>query len=319
MTSKKALITGINGMDGKNLCDFLLKKNYEVYGLIRNEEKIKDFEKNKNLKFFVGDLIFEKTVRDICNQVSFDEVYHLGGQTKITPSWEDPMYSIQVNSNPVLFFIQEILKNKNIKKLFFASSSEVFGNPTSYPQNEDTQLNPRNPYGISKKLGMDLIKLYREKFDVFACSGILFTHEDNNRENIFLSRKISNGVAKIFLGLEDKITLGNIEDERDWSSSKDFVEGMWLVMQQDIPSDYIFSSFQSKKVSDFLDIAFKCVNIINWEKHIKIDETLKRPKENKIIGDNTKLKSIGWRPKISFEDMVKNMVFNDINILKSKI
>ena len=317
MTYKKALITGINGMDGKNLCKFLLSKDYKVYGLLRNENQIHNFEKNDNLKLFVGDLKFQSTIEDICEKIEVDEVYHLGGQSRIGPSWENPIHSINVNSNPNLYFIQEMIKKKNPKKLFFASSSEVFGDPVEFPQNENTIYNPRNPYGISKKLGMDFIKLYREKFDVYACSGILFTHESTERNHDFLSRKISIGVAKIILGIENTITLGNLDDERDWSSSEDFVEGMWLVMQQKDPSDYIFSSFRSKKVSDFLDIAFNSVSIPNWEKHIIVDNNLKRPKENKIIGDNSKLKSIGWEPKISFEEMVKNMVLNDIKILNN--
>lgn len=305
-------------MDGKNLCKFLLDKNYEVYGLLRNENQIHNFEKNDNLKLFVGDLKFKSTVEDICKNDEIDEVYHLGGQSRIGPSWEDPIYSINVNSNPNLYFLQEMMK-KNPKKLFFASSSEIFGNPIEFPQKENTIYNPRNPYGISKKLGMDFIKLYREKFGLYACSGILFTHESIERSHDFLSRKISVGVAKIILGIENSITLGNLDDERDWSSSEDFVEGMWLVMQQKDPSDYIFSSFQSKKVSDFLDIAFNSVNIPNWEKHIIVDNNLKRPKENKIIGDNSKLKSIGWEPKISFEEMVNRMVLNDIKMLKKSL
>lgn len=317
--SKTAFITGITGMDGILLSNFLLDLNYDIIGLVRKQssDKIKQHEK---IKYIIGELGQIEEVLKKLDGKKIDEFYLLAGQTSIEPSWEDFSYTFDTNVNSLVNILEYVRKKNPSSKIFFASSSEIFGCPDVSPQTEKTEKKPRNPYGMSKHISQELVKFYREKHKIFACCGILYNHESEFRRRDVVTKKISSTVAKIYLGLESKLVLGNIKAKRDWSSAKDFVEGMWLSLQQPNADDYIFSSGISRQVNQMIKIAFECIGIYNYEQYILEDEKYFRPSEEiDLVGDSSKLKSIGWQPKISFEELIKDMVYNDIEKLKNKL
>lgn len=317
--SKTAFITGITGMDGFLLSNFLLKKGYKIVGLVRKQSSYK-IQNNPDIKYLLGDLNQIQEVLTKISDIEIDEFYMLGGQTSIEPSWEDFVYTFDTNVSSLVQVLEYIRKNSIHSKLFYASSSEIFGNPFTSPQNENTDKHPRNPYGLSKLMSQNLVQFYREKYNVFACCGILYNHECEYRRRDVVTKKISSTVAKIHLGLESELIVGNIKNRRDWTSAKDFIEGMWMTLQHFRPDDYIFSSNESREVRELIEVAFKCVGIDNWEKYLKIDERFYRDSEKfDLVGDNTKLKSIGWEPKISFETMIKDMVYSDIEKEKNSL
>jgi len=316
MTSKTALITGITGMDGKLLTNFLLSKGYKIYGLYRNNPK-KNLIKIDGVTYIESDLSNLDSLNELFFNYHFDEIYNLGAQTFINSSWENTEYTLNVNCLSLIKLLNYIKDYSPTTKFFNASSSEIFAGTSESPQTENTPYLPNNPYGTSKTFANNLIKNYRENYGIFACSGILYTHEDVTRNDYYVSKKIANGVAKIHLELSDNISLGDIDSTRDWLSAKDAVLAMWMILQEETPNDFIISSGVSRTIKEFLSSAFNSVGINDWERYIIKDENLIRPKQNMlIVGDNSRLTSIGWKPIFSFNDMVRELVSYEIESLK---
>jgi GDPmannose 4,6-dehydratase len=319
--SKVALITGINGMDGSHLADFLLEKGYTVYGLERrssSENRTNVVHIEDKIKFIKGDLTDQNSLLRALKESQPDEVYNLAAQSFVGESWNTPEQTSDVTGLGVLRMLEAIREYGHDKiKFYQASSSEMFGRMVENPAKETTPFYPRSPYGVSKLYGHWITKNYRESYDMFACSGILFNHESERRGLEFVTRKITNGIAKIHLGLADHISLGNLEAKRDWGYAPDYVEAMWLMLQQDTPDDYVIATNKTWSIKEFLDEAFKVIGINNWEPYIKIDSKFIRPAEVDILrGDCTKAQTqLNWNPKTSFSDMVKTMVNNDIKLL----
>ena len=322
--SKVALITGITGMDGSHLAELLLSKGYKVYGMIRrssntNFNNIKDFMDKINL--IHGDVTDQNSLLRCLKDSNPDELYNLAAQSFVGESWNTPEQTSNVTGLGVLRILESIRELNPKIKFYQASSSEMFGRMVENPANEKTPFYPRSPYGVSKLYGHWITINYRESYNLYACSGILFNHESERRGIEFVTRKISNGVAKIYHGLSDSISLGNIDARRDWGYAPDYVEVMWQMLQQDSPSDYVIATGKDYSIRDFLDFAFKEINIDNWNKYVKIDPKYYRPAEVDVLrGDSSKAKKeLGWEPKTSIRNMVKKMVQNDINILAENL
>lgn len=319
--SKVALITGINGMDGSHLADFLLEKGYTVYGLERrssgeNRNNVSHIEDKIN--FIKGDLTDQNSLLRALKESQPDEVYNLAAQSFVGESWNTPEQTSDVTGLGVLRILEAIREYGSDQiKFYQASSSEMFGRMVENPAKETTPFYPRSPYGVAKLYGHWITKNYRESYNMFACSGILFNHESERRGLEFVTRKITNGVAKIHLGLADHIALGNLDAKRDWGYAPDYIEAMWLMLQQDTPDDYVIATGETWSIREFLDEAFKVIGITNWEPYIKIDPKFIRPAEVDILlGDCTKAQNqLNWYPKTSFQDMVKIMIQNDIKLL----
>lgn len=318
--TKKALITGINGMDGSHLADLLLEKGYEVYGMERRSS-VKNRGNTGHLEgritFVDGDLSDQNSLLRIIKDIHPEEVYNIAAQSFVGQSWQTPEYTSNVTGLGVLRVLEAIRETDKTIKFYQASSSEMFGKMVENPSNENSPFYPRSPYGVAKLYGHWITKNYRESYGIYACSGILFNHESERRGIEFVTRKISDGVARIHLGLSEFITLGNIEAKRDWGYAPDYVEAMWLMLQQPEPDDYVIATGETKSIREFLDIAFNHVGISNWEKYIKIDPKYMRPAEVDVLrGDYLKAKNkLGWEPKTSFETLVKIMVDNDVKRL----
>jgi len=318
---KRALITGINGMDGSHLADFLLTKEYDVFGIERRKANYyaPNIEHLKGkISLLKGDLSDQNSLLRVIKECEPHEIYNLGAQSFVGESWTMPEQTSDITGLGALRVLEAIREygNKNIK-FYQASSSEMFGRKGG-TANEQTEFYPCSPYGVSKLYAHWITKNYRESYNIFATSGILFNHESERRGHEFVTRKISDGVAKIHLGLSDYISLGNIDSKRDWGYAPDYVEGMWLMLQQEFADDFVLSTGESHSVREFLDEAFSLIGIDNWSKYVKIDPKLIRPVEvDCLIGDYNKAKSIlNWEPKTSFKNLVKIMVENDINLLK---
>lgn len=320
---KTALITGINGMDGSHLADFLLEKGYTVYGLERRssgENRINVKHLEGKIHFVKGDLTDQNSLLRALKESKPDEVYNLAAQSFVGESWNTPEQTSNVTGLGVLRMLEAIREYGHEKiKFYQASSSEMFGRMVENPAKETTPFYPRSPYGVSKLYGHWITKNYRESYNMFACSGILFNHESERRGYEFVTRKISDGVAKIYLGLADHISLGNLDAKRDWGYAPDYVEAMWLMLQQDKADDYVIATGETRSIREFLDKAFSYVGITDWSSYIKQDPRFMRPAEVDVLrGDYNKAKKeLGWEPKTSFNDMVKKMVDNDINKLKN--
>ena len=321
--NKTALITGISGMDGSHLADLLLSKGYKVYGM----ERRSSFMNNTNTKHLEGK--FEMLTGDMTDQNSLfrclkesnpDEVYNLAAQSFVGESWNTPEQTSNVTGLGVLRILEAIREFNPKIKFYQASSSEMFGRMVENPAKETTPFYPRSPYGVSKLYGHWITKNYRESYDMFACSGILFNHESERRGIEFVTRKISDGVARIVHGLEEYITLGNLDAYRDWGYAPDYVEAMWLMLQQDTPDDYVIATGETYSIRDFLDVAFNHIGILEWSAYVKQDEKFMRPAEVDVLrGDSTKaFNKLGWKPKTNFEELVKKMVDNDLKLLKNE-
>jgi GDPmannose 4,6-dehydratase len=319
--SKTALITGINGMDGSHLADFLLEKGYKVYGVERRSSS-KNRTNTEHLEgkvtFLQGDLTDQNSLLRCLKESNPDEVYNLAAQSFVGESWNTPEHTSEVTGLGVLRILEAIREFNPKIRFYQASSSEMFGRMVENPANENTPFYPRSPYGVAKLYGHWITKNYRESYDMFACSGILFNHESERRGIEFVTRKISDGVARIKLGLSDHISLGNLDAKRDWGYAPDYIEAMWLMLQKDTPEDYVIATGDTRSIREFLDAAFKHVGIDNWESYIKVDPRFMRPAEVDVLrGDFTKAKNqLGWEPKTSFDELVKIMIENDLNILK---
>jgi len=319
---KKALITGINGMDGSHLADFLLEKGYEVYGVERRsstKNRTNTSHLEKKITFLNGDLTDQNSLLRCLRQSNPDEIYNLAAQSFVGASWDTPEQTGDVTGMGVLRVLEAIRELKSGKdiKFYQASTSEMFGKMVENPANENTPFYPRSPYGVAKLYGHWITKNYRESYDMFNVSGILFNHESERRGIEFVTRKITDGVARIHLGLEDYITLGNLDSKRDWGYSPDYVKCMWLMMQQQTPGDYVISTGKAHSIREFLDVAFQHIGVTNWEKYVKQDPRFMRPAEVDVLrGDSTKAHEVlGWEPETSFEKMVSVMVENDLNLL----
>jgi len=323
---KKALITGITGQDGSYLAELLLHKNYEVHGIIRrastfNTKRIDHLYKdphNKNIKMFLhyGDMTDSSNLNRILEKVQPDEIYNLAAQSHVKVSFEVPEYTAEVDGIGVLRFLDAI-KEMGIKTKFYqASTSELYGKVQEVPQTENTPFYPRSPYGVAKQYAFWIVKNYREAYDLFACNGILFNHESPRRGETFVTRKITRGLANIIAKKEKKIYLGNIEAKRDWGYAPEFVEAMWLMLQQDEPDDFVIGTGETHSVKEFLEEAFAYLDL-DWKEYIEIDPIYFRPTEvENLRADFSKAKSIlNWSPKISFKDLVKIMVDFDLELI----
>tara|TARA_R110000744_G_scaffold155060_4_gene270273 strand:+ start:7591 stop:8565 length:975 start_codon:yes stop_codon:yes gene_type:complete len=317
---KKALITGISGQDGSYLAEFLLKKGYEVYGVERRcstKNRINTDHMQDKIHWLNADLSDQNSLLRAIRIADPDEVYNLAAQSFVGESWNTPEQTSDINALGALRMLEAIREfNPNIR-FYQASTSEMFGKVKETPQKETTPFHPRSPYGVAKLYGHWITTNYRESYDMFACSGILFNHESERRGVEFVTRKITNGIAKIKLGIEDYITLGNLDAKRDWGHAEEYVEAMWLMLQQDKPEDYVISTGKSHSIRDFLDIAFKYVGIDDWSSYVKKDPALMRPAEvDLLIGDSSKAeKNLGWKTKMELKDLVHRMLDNDLKQL----
>lgn len=319
---KRALITGITGQDGSYLAELLLTKGYEVYGIIRRsssfntgriEHLYQDPHDNPRLKLIYGDLTDASVVSKILREVKPDEIYNLGAQSHVRVSFDIPEYTAETVALGTLRLL-EAIRHENIKTKFYqASSSEMYGKVLQTPQNEKTPFNPRSPYACAKVFAHEITKTYREAYKLFACCGILFNHESPRRGETFVTRKITKAVARIKLGKQKYLYLGNLEAKRDWGYAPEYVEAMWKMMQQNEPDDYVIATGETHTVKEFVEEAFNLVGL-NWKDHVKIDPKYYRPAEvDLLLGDCTKAKEkLGWEPKVKFKQLVKIMVEADL-------
>ena len=339
---KIALITGITGQDGSYLAEFLLKKNYEVHGIKRrtsliNTERINHLyqdphETNRKLILHHGDLTDATSLIRIIQEIQPDEIYNLAAQSHVAVSFEEPEYTANSDALGALRILEaiRILKLENKTKYYQASTSELYGAVHEVPQNEKTPFHPRSPYGVAKLYAYWITVNYREAYGIYACNGILFNHESPVRGETFVTRKITRALTRIKLGKQKNLYLGNLDAKRDWGHAKDFIEAQWLMLQQDKPEDFVISTGKQYSVRDFINEAAKNLDIkINWrgknlneigsyngEDIIKIDPRYFRPTEvDTLLGDSSKAKDkLNWIPKISFEQLVKEMIDNDLRL-----
>ena len=321
MAQKHALITGITGQDGSYLAEFLLGKNYKVFGLTRrtstpNLERIKHLE--DKIELIPGDLLDQQSLTTAVKIAQPDEIYNLAAQSFVATSWSQPVLTGEFTALGVVRILEAMRQIKPDAKFYQASSSEMFGKVQETPQNEKTRFHPRSPYGVAKIYGHWITINYRESYNLFTVSGILFNHESPRRGLEFVTRKISHGVAKIHLGEANHIVLGNLDAKRDWGFAGDYVEAMWMMLQQNKADDFVIATGENHTVSEFVEEAFKVIGINNWKKYVKIDKNLFRPAEvDFLIGDAGKAKRVlGWKPKINFLELVKLMVASDIKLLQ---
>ena len=320
--NKRALITGINGMDGSHLADLLLEKGYEVFGMERrtsspNRRNSKHLE--GKITFLTGDLTDQNSLRRCLVKSNPHEVYNLAAQSFVGESWNTPEQTGDVTGLGALRILEAIREYDLVKRIRFyqASTSELYGRMVENPAKETTPFYPRSPYGVAKLYGHWITKNYRESYDMFNVSGILFNHESERRGIEFVTRKITDGVARIYLGLEDYVVLGNLDAKRDWGYSPDYVQSMWMMLQQSEPDDYVIATGKEHTIREFLDAAFAAVDITDWDKYVLQDERYMRPAEVAVLcGDSTKAKEkLGWTPTTPFEEMVRRMVKNDIKLI----
>jgi GDPmannose 4,6-dehydratase len=318
---KRALITGVTGQDGSYLCELLLEQGYEVHGIVRRASTEK-FERIDHLASRIhlhqADLLDQMSLIDVMKEANPDEVYNLAAQSFVPTSWKQPVLTAEFTSIGVTRVLEAIrLLGKDRIRFYQASSSEMFGKVQAVPQTEDTPFYPRSPYGVAKLYGHWITINYRESYGMYCVSGILFNHESERRGREFVTRKVTDGVARIKLGLAKELRLGNLDAKRDWGHAQDYVRAMWLMLQQDKPDDYVIATGQTHTVQRLVEVAFGAADL-DWKKHVVIDPALVRPAEvDLLIGDPAKAKKqLGWEPKISFEQMIERMVKTDLDRLK---
>jgi len=319
---KKAIITGITGQDGSYLAELLLDKGYEVHGIVRRvalEDPATRMWRIRHLLDLIhvhhASMESYASIFNIISDVKPDECYHLAAQSYVSYSFEDEFSTINTNLNGTHYVLSAIKRQAPDCRLYFAASSEMFGHAKETPQTEETPFHPRSPYGISKLAGYELTRNYREAYNLFALSGILFNHESPRRGGEFVTRKISSAAAKIKLGLEKEIRLGNIEAKRDWGHSRDYVSAMWLMLQQKEPDDFVIATGKSHSVRELLEIAFGYLDL-DYRDYLVQDEELYRPSEIHILqGDASKAhKKLNWYPSVTIKDLVKEMVDSDLKL-----
>jgi GDPmannose 4,6-dehydratase len=321
--AQRALITGITGQDGSYLAELLLSKGYEVIGMVRRSSTV-TFERiahiQDRIEFVVGDLLDEVSMISILREHRPNEVYNLAAQSFIPPSWSQPVYTGEATALGVTRILDAIRIVDPDIRFYQASSSEMFGKVLEVPQNQDTPFYPRSPYGVAKVYGHWITVNYRESYGLHATSGILFNHESPRRGLEFSTRKISHGVARIKLGLATELRLGNLEAHRDWGFAGDYVEAMWLMLQQPESSNYVVSTDETHSVREFCDLAFSHVGL-KYEDYVVQDERFFRPAEvDLLVGDSSKARSIlGWKPNVDFPDLVRMMVDADLALLRGEL
>jgi GDPmannose 4,6-dehydratase len=315
---KKALITGITGQDGSYLAEFLLEKGYEVYGMVRrsstiNYERISHIQ--DRLKLMPGDLLDQNSLIEALKISEPDEVYNLGAQSFVPTSWNQPVLTGEFTALGVTRMLEAIRTVNSKIRCYQASSSEMFGKIQETPQNEKTPFYPRSPYGVAKVYGHWITVNYRESYTIFCCSGILFNHESPRRGFEFVSRKVTSAAAKIKLGLQKELKMGNLDAHRDWGFAGDYVEAMWLMLQQDKPEDYVIATGISHSVKELIQVAFAHLGL-DWMDYVKIDPKLLRPAEvDYLVGDAKKAKDkLGWQPRVTFEELIKMMTDYDLEL-----
>lgn len=326
MQKRKALITGITGQDGSFLAELLLAKDYEVYGIVRrsssfNRGRIDHLHQPSEisgLRLIYGDMNDSSSLNKALRTVKPDEIYNLAAQSHVRVSFDIPEYTGEVTALGTLRMLEAIRESGISPRFYQASSSELFGNTPEIPQCETTPFLPRSPYAISKLFAYWTTVNYRESYNMFAVNGILFNHESERRGENFVSRKITRSAARIKLGLQDKLVLGNLDARRDWGYAKDYVEAMWLMLQQDKPDDYVIATGESHSVRDLLDVCFSRLNL-DWHDYVEISPHYFRPSEvNHLMGDASKaLRELGWRPTIDFEGLIHIMVDADLADLQA--
>ncbi len=321
--SKKALITGITGQDGSYLAELLLEQGYDVYGMVRRAsvdkfERIDHLLKDKKIKLVQGDLLDQYSLISLIKEIRPAEIYNLAAQSFVPTSWNQPVLTSEFTALGVTRVLESIRIVDPEIKFYQASSSEMFGKVREVPQSEDTPFYPRSPYGVAKAYGHYITVNYRESYNLFACSGILFNHESPRRGMEFVTRKVTDGAARIKLGLEKELRLGNLDARRDWGFAGDYVRAMWLMLQQDTPDDYVVATGKAYSVEQLVDAAFTAVDL-DWKKFVVIDQKFVRPAEvDLLIGDPSKAKKVlGWEPKVTFEQMVEMMVREDLKRLSA--
>jgi len=322
--SKSALITGITGQDGSYLAELLLDKGYDVHGIVRRVALEDPEHRLWRIKYILDKLILHAgslesypSIFNIVEKVRPDECYHLAAQSFVSYSFEDEFSTINTNINGTHFVLSAIKEKAPQCRFYFAASSEMFGHAKESPQDENTSFHPRSPYGISKVAGFDLTRNYREAYNLYACNGILFNHESPRRGFEFVTRKITNSVAKIKLGLANELEIGNLEAKRDWGFAGDYVKAMWLMLQQDEPDDYVIATGETHSVMEFAKLAFEYVDL-NWEDYVVIDKKLYRTAEvHELRGNFEKAKMrLGWQPTVNFEELIKMMIEADLKRIK---
>jgi GDPmannose 4,6-dehydratase len=319
---KTALITGITGQDGSYLADLLLEKGYKVFGMVRRSsvEKLDRIEHIRDrIEFVQADLLDQLSIINAVKHVMPDEIYNLAAMSFVPTSWSQPVLTGEFTALGVTRMLEAIRLVKKDARFYQASSSEMFGKVKAVPQDEDTPFHPRSPYGVAKVYGHYITLNYRESYDIFASSGILFNHESPRRGLEFVTRKVTDAVARIKLGMQDYLYLGNMDAKRDWGYAKDYVRAMWLMLQQEKAEDFVVATGHTHSVKEWVQAAFSCAGL-DWHKYVKTDQSLLRPAEvDLLIGDGSKAKEkLGWEPEVDFEGLVKLMVENDYNSLKNK-
>ena len=324
MSARSALITGITGQDGSYLAERLLAEGYEVYGLVRRvameqprQRMNRILHLGDQLHLISGALDSYPSLFHLLSRHRFDECYHLAAQSFVADSFGDGFATMNINSNGTHYLLAALQELQPECKFYFAGSSEMFGKPSEAPQNESTRFHPRNPYGISKTTGYYLTMNYREAHGMFCCSGILFNHESPRRGFEFVTRKISNAVARIKLGLEDKVYLGNLDATRDWGHARDYVRAMHAMLQQPEPEDYVIATGQLHSVREFCELAFAEAGL-DYRDHVAVDERFMREAEPcPLVGDASKARrKLGWTPTVSFGDLIQEMVEADLRALE---
>ena len=321
---KKALITGITGQDGSYLSELLLKKNYKVYGIVRRVALEDETHRLWRIKHLLDKIELKSaslesyaSIVKIIQKVRPDEIYHLGAQSFVAYSFEDEFSTLNTNINGTHYILSAIKDFSPKTKFYFAGSSEMFGKVQKSRQDENTRFYPRSAYGISKVAGFELTRNYREAYNIFACTGILFNHESPKRGFEFVTRKISSSVAKIKLGKQNYLYLGNINAKRDWGHARDYVKAMWLMLQQRKPQDFVIGTGKMHSVKDFAKLAFSTAGL-NYKRYIKFNKELLRPAEVDTLRANYNKanKLLKWKPTVKFEQLVKEMVLEDIKFFK---
>jgi len=326
---KTALITGITGQDGSYLAEFLLEKGYQVYGIIRRSSSFNTgrinhiyqdpHEPDPRLKLVYGDLNDASSLNKIIRELHPDEIYNLGAQSHVMVSFDVPEYTGEVTGMGTIRLL-EAIREAGIKPKFYqASSSELYGLAQEIPQKETTPFYPRSPYACAKAYAFYIVRNYREAYGFFACNGILFNHESPRRGETFVSRKITRAATRIKVGLQDKLYLGNLEARRDWGYAPEYVQAMWLMLQQSRPADFVIANGESRTVKEFVEEAFGLLGL-DWHKHVELDPRYLRPAEvDTLVGDSSKAeRELGWRPKVKFKELVRIMVEADLELAKKE-
>jgi GDPmannose 4,6-dehydratase len=320
--ARTALITGVTGQDGSYLAEFLLAKGYRVVGMVRRAST-ENFERIAHLRDRVelrqADLLDQLSLIGLVKDVQPDEIYNLAAQSFVPTSWEQPMLTAEFDAVGVTRMLEAMRSAAPHARFYQASSSEMFGKVRETPQRETTPFHPRSPYGVAKVYGHFITVNYRESYDLYAVSGILFNHESERRGMEFVTRKVSDGVARIKLGLAKELRMGNLDARRDWGFAGDYVDAMWRMLQQPAADDYVVATGETHSVRELVEAAFACVGL-DWQQHVKIDPAFLRPAEvDLLVGDATKARTVlGWTPRVTFQGLVEMMVRADVDRLKAK-